>query len=147
MFRLTHHWRGTTADVSYPTDGEARADGKPPLALTTGLGERATPGRWNPEDTLGASLAQCQTLTFLALAQKVRLDVRAIDTEVLVALGTVERITSVHRVTLSATVRIAAGGDAQKASEMYHKAHKYCFIANSLKAEVVLIPTIEVEPG
>ena len=145
MFRLTHHWRGTTTPADYARDAEARAEGKPLIPLTTGWGDGATPDRWNPEDTLGASLAQCHTLTFLALAHKVRLDVTAIDTEVQVELGTVERTTSVERITLAATIRVAAGSDPAKAAEMYHKAHRYCFIANSLRSEVVLSPTVEIE--
>ena len=145
MFRLTHHWRGTTTPADYARDAEARAKGKPLIPLTTGWGDGATPDRWNPEDTLGASLAQCHTLTFLALAHKVRLDVTAIDTEVQVELGTVERTTSVKRITLAATIRVAAGSDVAKATEMYHKAHRYCFIANSLRSDVVLSPTVEIE--
>ncbi len=74
-----------------------------------------------------------------------RLDVTAIDTEVQVELGTVDRTTSVERITLAATIRVAAGSDVAKATEMYHKAHRYCFIANSLRSEVVLSPTVEIE--
>lgn len=142
-FRLHHTWAGSTAEASYTRAAEASADGKPSILQTTGIGDAVDPTRWNPEDLLGASLAQCHTLTFLSLANKVRLDVVRIETDVEVELETVEKITRVARITLRPVIHLAAGGDAEKALTMYDKAHKYCFIANSLTSEVVLEPTVQ----
>ena len=144
MFRASHFWTGSTADAAFTRDAVASAPGKPSIPLTTGAADLATPGRWNPEDTLGASIAQCQTLTFLALAGKVRSDVRAIRTEVTLELETVDKVTRVSRITLEATITVAAGSDPEKTAAMYEKAHKYCYIANSLNSEIVLRPTVVV---
>lgn len=144
MFRASHFWTGSTADASYTRDAVASAPGKPSIPMGTGLGDGVHPDRWNPEDTLGASIAQCQTLTFLALAGKVRSDVRAIRTEVTLELETVDKTTRVSRITLEATITVAPGSDPEKTAAMYQKAHKYCYIANSLNSEVVVRPTVVV---
>lgn len=144
MFRTSHFWTGTTADASYTRDAVATAPGKPSIPLSTGAPDLATPGRWNPEDTLGASLAHCHTLTFLALALKVRADVRAVRTEVTLELGTEGRRTRVSKITLDATITVAEGSDPAKTAAMYEKAHEYCYIANSLNSEVVVKATVVI---
>lgn len=143
-FPLTLHWTGTTTDEVVNKDSVAKAHGKADLRLSAGAGEGASAARWNPEDLLGASLAQCHMLTFLALAKKVKLDVRAYDDDVLVELVTEDRLTRVGKITLAPTITIAEGTDPDKTRTMFEKAHKYCFIANSVNAEVVMEPTVVV---
>lgn len=137
-------WRGSTATREYGVDAVASAPGKPELAMSSGHGD---PMRWNPEDTLAASLSMCHMLTFLALASKVGVDVRSYDGDAEAELGTVERVTSVTRITLKPTIGLAPGADHDKAAVMFHKAHKYCFIANSVKSEVVMTPTFVTVDG
>ena len=114
MFRASHFWTGSTADAAFTRDAVASAPGKPSIPLTTGAADLATPGRWNPEDTLGASIAQCQTLTFLALAGKVRSDVRAIRTEVTLEL---ETACTSHRWDDAATLSAALAAEWERVAE------------------------------
>lgn len=144
-FHLHLSWQGSTAEPTYGRNATATTPGKPDLHVSSGAGEGADPSRWNPEDLFGASLAQCHTLTFLALAQKIRADVRRIETAVKVDLIADGRIQRIGTVTLTASIFVAPGADVDKVAMMYDKAHKYCFIANSSTAEVVLVPTVLVE--
>ena len=81
-------------------------------------------------------------LTFLALAKKVRLDVRGYEDHVTVTLDTVDKVTRITKVRLAPTIRVAPGTDAAKVREMFEKAHKYCFIGLSITSEVLMEPTI-----
>ncbi len=136
VYELQHAWEGSTADEGYPKTAHASARGHADIPMSAGATYGGDLNLWNPEDTLGAALAQCHTLTFLALAHKVGLDVRRVETRVEVHLESVERIHQVTRCVLRSVIHLAAGHDADKAVEMYGKAHRYCFIAASLKGEV-----------
>lgn len=141
-FSLRHRWTGSSADADFTRDAAASAPGKADIQLSGSPDHKGNAHLWNPEDTLGAALVQCHTLTFLALAAKVGVDVRRVDTEVDVILEKVERVPEVTRCELRAHVQIAPGQSIDKAQEMYGKAHRYCFIAQSLKGEVTATATI-----
>ncbi|MFY2563804.1 OsmC family protein [Corallococcus terminator] len=141
-FPLRLKWQGSTAG-EYSRDAVAGTEGKPDLLVSSGTNYGGSDARWNPEDLLGASVAQCHLLTFLALAKKLRLDVRTYDDQVTVFVDTVEKVKRVNKVRLAPLIRVAPGTDVEKVREMFVKAHKYCFIAQSLNAEVVMEPTIE----
>jgi organic hydroperoxide reductase OsmC/OhrA len=143
------HWEGSTAAESYPMASTA-------WPILAGKGQVATsvPGhnggddsRWSPEDLFGAALSTCFMYTFLALAKKVRVDVRAYDDTVEMFLVTEERQTRIARAVLAPRITLAPGSNAAKAATMFEKAHKYCVIANSTSAEVVLRPTFVEADG
>lgn len=140
---VTQSWRGSTAAASYPHRSEAEAAGKP--ALTTGVSpdHGGTGEDWDPEDLYGAALSTCFLYTFLALAKKARLDVVAYDDTVTLHLVTEERRTRIDRVVLAPVVTLAAGSNLDKAATMFHKAHKYCVIANSTAATLELDPSFK----
>lgn len=144
VFPLQLSWKGHTTDAHYPRASTASTLGKPDLDLSSGQGEGADPGAWNPEDLLGAALAQCHLLTFLALATKVGIDVQSYEDDVSVVLDTVEKVTSVTTIRLAPTIRVAAGTDPAKVVKFFEKAHNYCYIANSIKAKVEMSPTVIV---
>nr|WP_255653248.1 MULTISPECIES: OsmC family protein [unclassified Myxococcus] len=143
-FPLRLTWKGSTAS-EYSRNAVAGTDGKPDILVSAGTGYGGEDSRWNPEDLLGASVAQCHLLTFLALAKKLRLDVRSYEDQVTVFLDTVEKVKRVNKVRLAPLIRVAPGTDVEKVREMFVKAHKYCFIGQSITAEVVMEPTIEVQ--
>ena len=47
--------------------------------------------------------------------------------------------------TLRPTIKIAAGGDVEKAEQIHHQIHDYCFIARSINFPVSYEPAITVE--
>ncbi len=97
----------------------------------------------DPEEAFVASLSSCHMLTFLALASKKRL---IVDSYVDQASGVLEKNQNgklaITRVTLRPRVVFASGeqqGD-EILSSMHQKAHRECFIANSVATEVQVIP-------
>lgn len=141
-YPLSLRWSGDTSVSPFSRAATASTDGKPDLALSAGAGDESEQDKWNPEDLLGASLAQCHLLTFLALAAKTQLKVLAYEDHVSVELDSLDRVTRVTRIVLSPTITVAPGTDHDKVVVMFEKAHKYCFIGNSLTAQIVMMPTV-----
>jgi organic hydroperoxide reductase OsmC/OhrA len=97
----------------------------------------------NPEEALVAALSSCHMLTFLAIAARKRLVVDRYDDD---AVGTMEK-NSDGKLAVTRTVlrpRVVFGGARQPTPEelakLHHQAHEACFIANSVKTEVVVEP-------
>lgn len=146
-YRLEHVWDGSTADDGYAKLMRGFTPGKPDIWTSSGGGPGADMSRWNPEDLMGLALTTCHVLTFLALARKIRADVRRIRTAVEVILAPQDKIKVVSRINLHGTIDVAEGVDHAKVDDMWHKSHKYCYIANSIKAEIGLHATIREVPG
>ena len=142
-YPFTLHWTGNTKDEPFNRDAVATAPGKAGIKVSAG----ADPGdlsKWNPEDLLGLSLAMCHTLTFLALASKFGVEVREVTGANEAVLEKVGRVPTVTRIILRPTITLGPGADVAKAADAYEKAHKYCYIANSIKSETVMEPTFVV---
>ncbi|MEZ4366315.1 MAG: OsmC family protein [Kofleriaceae bacterium] len=135
-------WSGSTADTYLP-HARGHGDGKPEVALSPTSAYGGDDARWNPEELLAMSLGYCHLLTFLSLARKFGLDVRGYDDAAVATLATVDKVTQVTKIRLAPTIRVA-GGDEAKVREAFAKAHKYCFIGNSVRCEVELAPTVEL---
>ena len=103
----------------------------------------------DPEEAFVASLASCHMLWFLAIAAKRRFTV---DEYVDVAVGVMEKNAqgkwAMTRVTLRPQVRFAGEQQPSVAEidQLHHRAHEECYIANSVKSEVVCEP-VHAEPG
>lgn len=94
----------------------------------------------DPEEAFVASLSSCHMLFFLSIAAKRQF---IIDGYIDNAIGVVEKDSdgkiSMTKVTLRPEVNFS--GDRQPSIEqlekMHHQSHEQCFIANSVKTEVV----------
>ena len=97
----------------------------------------------NPEEALVAALSSCHMLSFLAIAARQRFAVESYTDE---AVGWLEKdadgklaITRVElrpRTTFSGEKRPGAADVAR----MHEQAHRVCFIANSVKTQVSVVP-------
>lgn len=97
------------------------------------------PANTNPEQALAASLSSCHMMTFLALAAKAGWPVAGYQDHATAHLGkNSQGRMAVRRVDLRPVVRFDTGFevDADKLEQMQHRAHRYCFIANSLADSV-----------
>ena len=131
-------WTGSTADPAYVPDAVALAQGKPAIPVSSAVEFRGNPARWNPEDLLGTALSTCHMLTFLALCAKARVEVKDYNDHAESILDTVGKVTRVTEVRLCPVIRVAPGTSMAKVQELFEKAHKYCFVANSVSCAVVL---------
>jgi organic hydroperoxide reductase OsmC/OhrA len=97
----------------------------------------------NPEEALVAAISSCHMLTFLALAARRRFVVDAYQDD---AVGHMEKNAdgklAITRVELHP--RVSFSGEKQPTPEelarLHEAAHRECFIANSVKTEVSVVP-------
>ena len=93
----------------------------------------------NPEQTLAASLSSCHMMTFLALAAKMKWPVKTYKDTAIATLGkNIKGLMSVTKIELNPKVDFSNGFsvDVSKMREVQDRAHRYCFISNSLSNEV-----------
>ena len=142
-----HHatvsWQATSDDFSYekyardhnwifPGGCEFPASAAPDF-----LG---SPHRVDPEEAFVASLSSCHMLTFLAVASRRRLAVaRYVDH----AVGTMEKNAdgklAITRVALRPEIEFSGDAPtAERLAKMHELAHRECFIANSVRTEIVV---------
>ena len=96
----------------------------------------------DPEEAFVVSLSSCHMLSFLALAAKKRWVVESYRDE---AVGVLARDASGKLVMTRVTLRpeIVFDGETPPATEvmaLHHRAHEECFIANSVRTEVLCEP-------
>ncbi len=104
-------------------------------------------GHTNPEQALAAALSSCHMMTFLALAAKADWPVTSFQDHAVAHLGKNPKgQMSVTRIDLHPVVAFDAGFtvDPAKLAQMQDRAHRYCFIANTL-AESVEINILQAE--
>lgn len=97
----------------------------------------------DPEQLLAAALASCYMQTFLALAAKKRLVVASYEDSA--SAETAQRDdgkTWISVIRLSPKVVFAGDKqpDASTLQAMHDKAHQHCFVANSVRSEVIVTP-------
>jgi organic hydroperoxide reductase OsmC/OhrA len=94
----------------------------------------------DPEEALVASASSCHMLWFLALAQKAGLEVLSYRDEAIGSLGKDERgRVAMTRIALRPEIVFAGRQPSKRELDgLHHEAHDKCFIANSLRSEIVV---------
>ena len=101
----------------------------------------SNPSGVDPEEAYVAAISSCHMLTFLFAASKAGFTVAHYRDEAIgVMTKTPQGVAWVSRVTLAP--RITYAGDKQPTADdvarLHHAAHEGCFIANSVKTEIVV---------
>ncbi len=101
------------------------------------------PAAVDPEEALVAALSSCHMLFFLAFAAKGGFTVDSYRDEAVGVLGRDDRgKTSITTITLRPAVAFSGASvpDAAAIDALHHRAHEACYIANSVRAEVMIEP-------
>lgn len=148
--RATIEWTGTASPIDFMRgrysrehrwtfDGGAVVQGSPSPSVVPA--PWSNPANVDPEEAFVASISSCHMLTFLYLAGKAGFAIAHYrDEAVGVMTKNVEGVAWVSRVTLAPQISYA--GDKQPTADdvarLHHAAHHDCFIANSVKTEIVV---------
>jgi organic hydroperoxide reductase OsmC/OhrA len=102
----------------------------------------SNPAHVDPEEAYVASIASCHMLTFLYLAAKAGFVVDAYRDAALGVMTKNERGSLwVSKVTLSPEINYRdRRPSADEEHRLHHDAHEGCFIASSVKTEIVITP-------
>jgi organic hydroperoxide reductase OsmC/OhrA len=148
-YELTVRWTGNTGTGTsdyrgYRRDHEIHGDGKPTLPGSSDAAFRGDPSRWNPEELLVASLAQCHMLWYLHLCADGEVVVTDyVDTPVgtmtMDATGGGGQFTEVI---LRPAVTVADPSMADKALALHDEINAICFIARSVNFPVRHEPSV-----
>jgi organic hydroperoxide reductase OsmC/OhrA len=123
---------GQSGARSYSRDMQVEPSGKPMILGSAGARYFGDDSRYNPEDLMLASLAECHLLTYLALATKAGLRLDALAIDITGVLGKVEGKTRFVRAILTPTMTLAPGMDRAQAEALHRDAHDQCFMSNSV---------------
>jgi organic hydroperoxide reductase OsmC/OhrA len=137
-------WHGSTAAGYEHYDRAHRAGADPAavgLALSSDPAFGGDPALLNPEQLLVMSAASCQLLSFLAVAARARVDVVDYVDESVGEMPEAERPMSVTRITLRPRITVRGATPDERLQRLVQIAHDECFIANSLRTEVIIEPT------
>jgi organic hydroperoxide reductase OsmC/OhrA len=123
------------------------------VAQTSGCIEVATPpefpkgipGIWSPEHLFTASVSSCLMTTFLAIAENSKLDFLSFHCRAKGKLEQVEGKFLMTEVLLLPTVVVTKEIDIERAFRVLQKSEENCLISNSVKANVVMKPDVQVE--
>lgn len=139
-------WRGSTG-AGYEGYGRAHEAGAPPatavMTLSSDPAFRGDPTLLNPEQLVVLAASSCQLLSFLAVAARARIDVREYDDEAEAEMDEGDPPARITRIVLRPRIVLAAGPTRDRVEHLVDVAHRECFIANSLRSEMTIQPTIE----
>ena len=116
------------------------------LPLSSDAAFLGDPACLNPEELLVLAAASCQLLSFLAVAARARLDVVDYRDE-----GEGEMpANALTRITLRPQITVAARPDLRvdekRVLHLCEVAHRECYVANSLRTEVLVVPVVTISP-
>lgn len=146
-YRTAIRWDGTTAPGYEHYDRDHRGSATPAgdeLALSSDPAFRGDPSRLNPEQLLVLAASSCQLLSFLAVAARARIDVVSYTDA---AEGEMPEqpppaVMAIERIRLRPQIRLRGSVPLAKVERLVAIAHDECFIANSLRTEIIVEPTI-----
>ncbi|MGO1165874.1 MAG: OsmC family protein [Janibacter sp.] len=142
-FATSLRWSGSTAigydDYSREHELTMASHTMPTSSDTAFGGDPAHP---NPEQLLVAAASSCQMLSFLAVAARARIDVVDYRDEAVGEMPEGNRPMWVTRIALRPRITLAGTPPRAKVERLVEVAHRECFIAQSLRSEIVLEPTL-----
>jgi len=123
---------------TYPRDHRWRFAGGVEVPASAAPDFRGDAKRVDPEAAFVAALSSCHMLTFLAIASRKRLVVDSYEND---AIGYLEKNEAgklaMTRVVLRPRVAFAgAAPSAETVADLHERAHRECFIANSVRTDV-----------
>lgn len=140
---------GTKSYKGYRRNHSIQSAGKPEIAGSSDPSFLGDPSRYNPEELLLASLSACHMLWYLHLCAVNHVIVEEYRDA---AFGVMQENSDGSgefvQVVLKPVVKISSGSDRAKALALHDEAHRFCFIARSVKFPVEVVPeVVEVAPA
>jgi organic hydroperoxide reductase OsmC/OhrA len=154
-YRTTVAWEGSTA-LGYDSYDRAHTATAPPadgrLRLSSDPAFLGDASLLNPEQLLVLAASSCQLLSFLAVAARSRIDVVAYSDEAEAVMPDDDPPLRITRIVLRPTITVAADASDRRPSDdrlrhLCEVAHRECYVANAVRAEIVLEPRFTPPTG
>jgi organic hydroperoxide reductase OsmC/OhrA len=138
-------WTGSTG-AGWEGYDRAHAASAPPaqpaLTLTTGEA-KGDPRQLNPEQLVVMAASSCQLLWFLHLAAKARIDVVEYADDATGEMPEGDPPVRLTRIALRPRIVVRGQASEERVRHLCELAHEHCYVANSLRSEVTVDPTVE----
>jgi peroxiredoxin-like protein len=135
-YRTQITWLGSRA-------GMIKSEGKPEFRVASPPEFKGEAGIWTPEDLLVAAVDSCTMTTFAAFSQRLNLPVLSYSSKAEGILEFVDGRYQFTKIILRPSIFVETPDAVAQVEKTIHNAHESCFVANSIKAEVVIEPVIE----
>ena len=144
--KVTVDWKRETPDFAYETydrDHDWHFDAGVTVRASANPAYLGSETCVDPEEAFVASLSSCHMLTFLAIAARKKYVVDSYHDE---AVGILAKDAAGRLAVTGVTLRpqIRFGGDRvpgpEELRQLHDQAHHTCFLANSVKTEIVVEP-------
>ena len=144
-YHATCSWEGSTG-VGYDDYVRTHRVGTVPataeLSLSSDPAFRGDPALMNPEQLLVLAAVSCQLLAFLAVAARARIDVVAYEDDGEGFMPEDDPPLRITRIELRPRITVAGEVSESRIRRLVNLAHRECYIANSLRTEVTVTPTV-----
>jgi peroxiredoxin-like protein len=101
-------------------------------------------GIWSPEHLFVAAASSCFMTTFLALAEKSRLEFVSFHCTATGRLEKQDGQLLITKIILKPTVVVDKKGDVEKGIRVLEMSHHSCLILHSMKSEIILMPHVNL---
>lgn len=136
---------GTSDYRAYDRASEATSGAAPAIPGSSDPSFRGDPARWNPEQLLLTSIAQCHQLWYLHLCAVGGVTVTSYADHATATMAeTADGGGHFTEAVLHPAVEVAAPEMADKALALHAEAHRLCFVANSVNFPIRHEPTVTV---
>jgi peroxiredoxin-like protein len=125
--------------------GILSSENKPDINVATPPEFKGHEGIWNPEDLFVASVNSCIMTTFLAYAERNKLDFTSYMSEAEGVLEFVDNKFIITEIKIKPFIVVKNIPDIAKAEELLSLSEKNCLISNSIVSEVAIVPEIKSE--
>jgi organic hydroperoxide reductase OsmC/OhrA len=143
-YAVTCAWAGSTGDGYEAYDRTHHAAAPPAeaaLTLASDPAFRGDPRLLNPEQLVVLAASSCQLLSFLAVAARARIDVVRYDDDAEGVMPTDLQPMWITQITLRPRITVRGDVADDRLAHLCDVAHRECFVATSLRSEVVVEPT------
>ena len=126
----------------YSTDHKIKINDEIIINAGSAVEYGGNPNNLNPEQAFVAAVSSCHMMTFLALAAKMKWPVIKYEDKAVAYLGKNSKgKISVSKIELNPKVSFENNFSVsdEEMEKMQDRSHRYCFIANSLSDEVVMV--------
>lgn len=136
-YRAHLSWAGSTG-LGYDHYGrDHQVDGVP---ISSDPHFRGNPELLNPEVLLVMAASSCQLLSFLAVCARARIDVVAYEDHAEGVMPEDDKPIRITEIRLRPHITVAGEASEERLHKLAQLAHRECYIANSLKTDVVVEP-------
>ncbi|MBN1299293.1 MAG: OsmC family protein [Actinobacteria bacterium] len=120
--------------------GILSAENKPGIEIATPPEFKGHEGIWNPEDLFVASVNACIMTTFLAYAERNKLDFESFKSEAEGVLEIADNKFMITEIKIKPFVKVKHDADIERAKELIGLSEKNCLISNSIVSKVTILP-------